>query len=202
MTLMTKRTPARKIPDDHSTLREHFAWTYGNLAMVHAAIDDGATKFGRLHFMIRGRFRKQYLAGTMKMRPLDDDATFKDKYRDTCCYCGREFSSKSRKQREHVIPQFKGGPLSQDNMLWACRSCNTSKGARDMVMWLVSRGRFPAVFALRVYLKLAARWSEDIGLMDVPWDELPEDLCFAKRSLRAEWPPLTDQRLWPDEPES
>ena len=41
-------------PDDHSTLREHFAWTYGTLAMVHAVIVDGGTRYKPLHFIIRG----------------------------------------------------------------------------------------------------------------------------------------------------
>ena len=63
------RTP----PDDHAALREHFAWTYGTLAMAHAAVEAGKARIERLHYIIRSRFRNGYLSGTMKMRPLIDD---------------------------------------------------------------------------------------------------------------------------------
>ena len=68
-----------------------------------------------------------------------------------------------------------------------------------MVLWLVSKGRFPAVLVFRRYLKLAARWYEDTDLMNVSWDEAPDaDLPFDKRSLRVDWPALSAIRLWPD----
>ena len=42
-----------KAPSDVETLREHFAWVYGNLAMTHAALRKGDSSFGRSHYMIR-----------------------------------------------------------------------------------------------------------------------------------------------------
>ncbi len=182
-------------PDDHSTLREHFAWTYGTLAMVHAAIVDGGIRYKPLHFIIRGRFRKGYLSGKMNMRPLYDDEKTKIAYATTCCYCGR----KAKLTLDHLIPRLKGGADAADNITYACKSCNSSKGAKDMVLWLKSKDRFPAVLVFRRYLKLAARWCEDEKLMDTPWEEIPDaSLPFDKRSLRVEWPRLASQRLWPD----
>jgi hypothetical protein len=78
-----------KPPDDNCTLREHFAWAYGTLAMAHAAVEGGKSTYGPRHFMIRGRFRKGYLSGEMKMRPLYDDEKTKIAHATTCCYCGR-----------------------------------------------------------------------------------------------------------------
>ena len=93
---------AAKPPNDESTLREHFAWTYGTLAMVHTAVAEGATRYGPLHFMIRGRFRNRYLAGTMKMQPLHDDERTKIAHATTCCYCGNE----TKLSLDHLIPQL------------------------------------------------------------------------------------------------
>ena len=74
-TLPTMATTKRRknVIDDHSTLREHFAWVYGTLAMVHAAVEGGATSYKPLHRIIRARFRNGHLAGAMQMRPLHDD---------------------------------------------------------------------------------------------------------------------------------
>ena len=180
--------------DDRSPVREHFAWTYGTLAMVHAALKDGATDYGPLHYVIRGRFRNGYLAGTIRMRPLYDDERSKMRHAATCCYCGRSGAL----SLDHLIPRFNGGPDAADNIVYACRSCNSSKGSKDMVLWLVSKGRFPAVLVLRRYLKLAARYCEDAGLIDSAWADLVDDeLPFDKRSLRVEWPPLAAQAIWP-----
>ena len=183
-----------KPPDDHAILREHFAWTYGFLAMVHAAINEEATRYKKLHYIIRSRFRHGYMSGKIKMRPLYDDEKTKINA-STCCYCGRE----TNLTLDHLIPRLKGGPDAADNITYACRSCNSSKGSRDMVLWSVSKNRFPAVLVFRRYLKLAARWCEDNDLMNTPYIDLPENnMPFDKRSLRVEWPPLSMHRIWPE----
>ena len=163
--------------------------------MVHAAVAAGKVRYESLHFVIRDRFRNGYLSGTMKMRPLHDDEKTKIAHATTCCYCGRE----AKLSLDHLIPRFKGGPDAEDNITYACRSCNSSKRARDMVVWLVSKNRFPAVLVFRRYLKLAARYCEDANLMEIAWEDINDSgLPFDKRSLRVRWPKLSEQRLWPD----
>ena len=163
--------------------------------MVHAAVAEGAPRYGPHHFMIRNRFRKGYQSGKVKMRPLHDDEKTKIAYATTCCYCGCE----AKLSLDHLIPQLKGGPDAADNITYACRSCNSSKGPKDMVLWMVSKARFPAVLVFRRYLKLAARWCANANLMDTPWINVPDDaLPFDKRSLRVQWPPLSAHCLWPD----
>lgn len=150
-----------------------------------------------LHDMIRARFRSGYLSGKIKMMPLIDDEKTKIAHATTCCYCG----CTAKLTLDHLLPQLKGGPDTADNIVYACRRCNSSKGSKDMVLWLVSRGRFPSVLVFRRYLKLAAGWCENANLMDTSWTTVPDAaLPFDKRSLRVRFPPLSAQRLWPDPP--
>lgn len=133
----------------------------------------------------------------MKMRALHDDESTKINHATTCCYCGRE----TKRSLDHLIPQLKGGPDAADNITYACMNCNSSKGSKDMVLWLASKDRFPAILGFYRYLKLAARWCEDADLMDTLWANVPNaSLPFDKRSLRVQWPNLAVHRLWPAPP--
>lgn len=49
-----------------------------------------------------------------------------------CCYCG----SSIRLSVDHLFPRMRGGADTGDNIVWACRVCNGSKGGRDMLEWL------------------------------------------------------------------
>lgn len=46
-----------------------------------------------------------------------------------CAYCEKEFPTKIL-AIEHIIPLAKGGPHSAENLTLACKSCNSSKGAK------------------------------------------------------------------------
>ena len=167
--------------------------------MYHAAVEDGITNLRkhRGYYAIRSRFWKRYLTGEMKMRPLFDDEKTKISHPTTCCYCG----CKTKLTLDHMIPQLKGGPDAADNITYACRSCNSSKGPKDMVQWLLLKNRFPSILVFRRYLKLAARYCEEANLMDTPWEEVCNTLLpFDKRSVRVKWPKLSTLRLWPDPP--
>jgi len=49
-----------------------------------------------------------------------------------CYYCGQDATTV-----DHVIPIAKGGdPISHDNMVAACRRCNSSKGSRSEGLFL------------------------------------------------------------------
>jgi hypothetical protein len=53
--------------------------------------------------------------------------------RDGCCvYCG----STTQLQCDHVVPFSRGGTTTIDNLVAACRSCNTSKRDRTPEEWL------------------------------------------------------------------
>lgn len=63
----------------------------------------------------------------------------------TCRYCG---SREGMMHIDHMIPGSRGGTDEMDNLITACRSCNTSKSDLTPNEWLVS-GRPQARIAYR-----------------------------------------------------
>jgi 5-methylcytosine-specific restriction endonuclease McrA len=47
-----------------------------------------------------------------------------------CGYCGEEATS-----LDHIIPRFKSGSSNRNNLIPACRRCNTSKASEQMEIW-------------------------------------------------------------------
>ncbi len=58
--------------------------------------------------------------------------------RRTCAICEAELSTAST--GDHLIPVAEGGPTGAQNFLPLCRSCNASKGKRDLLEWLAGKG--------------------------------------------------------------
>jgi len=48
-------------------------------------------------------------------------------YHFKCAYCGKEFDLFDRPTRDHIIPISKGGDNIKENVVPACRSCNSKK---------------------------------------------------------------------------
>lgn len=46
-------------------------------------------------------------------------------------YCG----SKENLTLDHVVSIARGGPHTEDNLVVACASCNSSKGAKSLLAW-------------------------------------------------------------------
>jgi hypothetical protein len=139
-----------------TTVGELLHWSYANLAMAHSAITAKAEKYGRTQFMIRSRLYAGLNKQTMSIGPLADDERLKMVLPQACCYCG----SRDYLSVDHLIPTKRGGANTGDNLVWACRSCNSSKCARDALEWLKEKNQFPPILLLRRYLKLAIEMAE------------------------------------------
>jgi hypothetical protein len=174
-----------------STVGELLHWSYANLAMAHAAVDGKATKYGRLHFMIRARLYAGLNRGSMNVGALADDDRLKMLLPQACCYCG----SRELLAADHLIPKKRGGPNSGDNLVWACRSCNSSKGARDVLAWMAGRGEFPPLLLLRRYLKLAIELSRSASQLTAPLETVGE-LPFELSAVPTRFPLPGTLRLW------
>ncbi len=52
-----------------------------------------------------------------------------------CVWCSREIWP-GQESVEHVIPRSKGGPTWPENLVDACRPCNTRRGTAPPAAWL------------------------------------------------------------------
>jgi hypothetical protein len=174
-----------------TTVGELLHWSYSNLAMAHSAITAKVEKYGRTQFMIRSRLYAGLNKQTMNIGPIADDERLKMVLPQACCYCGsREYLS-----ADHLIPTKRGGPNTGDNLVWACRSCNSSKCARDALEWLAERNQFPPILLLRRYLKLAIQMSRERNLMNTPLAAARE-LPFSLLAIPKSYPLPNQLRLW------
>lgn len=63
----------------------------------------------------------------------EDWIKIKKSYNGCCVYC---LKPSKRLEKDHVIPLSKGGTHTFDNIVPACKSCNSSKNARDVFDWV------------------------------------------------------------------
>ena len=127
------------------------------------------------------------------MKSLYDDEKVKLNYPQACCYCGATESLCV----DHLIPKIKGGEDYSDNLVWACKSCNSSKRDRDLLDWCQYKLTFPSILLLRRFVKLVARHCEGLGLLDDQLsDTITESLPFKLHLLPYEFPSLSALVLW------
>ena len=174
-----------------TTVGDSLFWSYSNLGMAHAAVEKGATGYKQLHFIIRNRLYSGLRKGTMNIGPLADDEKLKMILPQACCYCG----ARENLSVDHLIPSHKGGANAGENMVWACRSCNSSKCATDVLEWLAKRDQFPPLLLLRRYLKLAVDYCVENEIMDMPLEEV-QDVPFSISAIPHDFPPPSELRLW------
>lgn len=176
------------------TVRDQIAWSYANLARAHAALSEGCPRYTRTHHIIRSRLFKGLISGRMSMRSLYDDERLKMTLPQICAYCG----SRNKLSLDHLLPRCKGGQDKGDNLVWACRSCNSSKNDQDMLRWMLDRGMFPSIYVLRRYLKIVSERCEALGLLDERLtDVVNSNLCpFPLELLPLSFPPLEQLSLW------
>ncbi len=173
------------------TIGEALFWSYANLAMAHAAVSSGSTNYERRHYMIRSRLYHGLREGTMNVGSVLDDERLKMILPQACCYCG----SKDHLAIDHLFPRKKGGLDSGDNIVWACRSCNSSKGSGDVLEWFSQRGEFPPLLLLRRYLKLAIEYCRENDLLVMGVDSARE-LPFALDAIPRSFPKPSLLALW------
>lgn len=175
-----------------TTIKSSLHWSYANLAMAHAAVSQKSSSYSTPHFMIRSKLFKGLSTGTMAIGSIVDDERLKMILPQTCSYCG------SRTQKlsiDHLIPKALGGLDRAENLVWACRSCNSSKGSVDFMDWYNGKGVFPPLLLLRRYLKMAVYICEEAGVMDTLLNDAPQ-LPFSLQSIPHVFPKPNTLRLW------
>lgn len=167
------------------TVRELIYKSYANLAMAHTAVDKKQEKYERFNFMIRAKLFKGLKDGTMNMRTIFDDEKIKLQTGQVCNYCG----SSEKLALDHIFPQKYGGKDDAENLIFACRTCNSSKGKKDLMEWMNFRGQFLPLMIIRRYLKLTFNYCNTNNLLDCNIDDLKTmELPFKIEFLPTEFP--------------
>lgn len=144
------------------TVGELLFWSYANLAAASVAETRGLTEYDTTCWMVRAKLFKGLLHGTMKLGTLFADV--REMPSDRCAYCGS--GPPPKLHGDHLIPRSRGGPESGDNLVWACRPCNSSKCARDLLEWYATRDAVPPLLVMKRYLKLAISEALALGVME------------------------------------
>lgn len=135
--------------------------------MAHVALKNSHKEYETLDYMIRAKLYKQLCSGNMNISTLYDDEKYKLS-NICCCYCG----CTEHLTLDHLVPKFSGGEDSGDNIVYACKACNSSKNKHDLIVWVEKRNDFPPIIVLRRYLKLAFKYFESTEILDLPIVEL------------------------------
>lgn len=56
-------------------------------------------------------------------------------FNNSCAYCGSEHNL----TMDHVVPAASGGLTEYGNIIPACKSCNSSKNAKDVIEWYTAQ---------------------------------------------------------------
>ena len=167
------------------TVREHLFWAYANLAMAHTAVDKAQTTYGPFNYMIRSKLYKGLMTGTMNIRTLFDDEKIKLSIGSQCNYC----SSADNLALDHILAQKLGGKDEGDNLVYACRSCNSSKGKKDLMEWMNLREEFLPLMIIRRYLKLTVAFCIENNLMDTQLADIGlAEIPFKINSIPCDYP--------------
>ncbi len=100
-------------------------------------------------------------------------------HKDECVFCG----STTSLTIEHLLPQSFNGPDTEKNVVWICRSCNSSKGSRRLYeYWAIRAGIEAAKYdvpriAEGKYLKFAYETLEENDLLQTDQDNLRGTIC-------------------------
>lgn len=174
------------------TLGQVLFWSYANLAMADAAVRRRDQSYGVTHFMIRAKLYKGLCDGSISPRSLYFDERDKLLSQGRCSYCG----ATGNPSLDHLFSRHIGGHDNPDNLVFACRRCNSSKGKRDALEWAEGRDEFLPLSVLRRYLKLSIRHAAENDLLDLPREKfqsapLPFSIGFVPMKY-----PGPDRLIW------
>ena len=183
--------------NEPQTVGDLLYWCYANLAMMATVLENAASRPGRQHYSIRARLYAGLRSGTMNVRGYLDDEKLKLTLPRHCWYCG----SKEQLSADHIVPQARGGCHGGENLVYACRRCNSSKGSKDLLEWMHQRGQFPPLYLLRRYLKMAIEHCRRHQLMDLSLaniDGVKDSLPFALHMIPRRFPEASRLCKWLD----
>ncbi len=177
------------------TIGQSLYWSYANMVMAWASLRRDDSSYQQIDFIIRNKTYHGLLRGTTTIGSFLKDERRKLGLSEFCSYCGGQDDL----SLDHMIPRIKGGPHAADNLVVACRSCNSSKHARDLLVWMAAKQEFPSLTVLSRYLKIVLAHCVQNRLMDVPLDaaiSLDPPLPFPMALIPHRFPAPVDLVAW------
>lgn len=126
---------------------------------IKAIFRDSVTVISEYERTVRSPGREMKLPSVLALKeyvPMARTPAFtrfnvflRDKW--TCQYCAESFRTQEL-TFDHVIPKSRGGRTTWENIVAACRPCNTRKGndmPEDVDMYPIEEPRRPSVFELQ-----------------------------------------------------
>lgn len=170
---------------ESETIRNHIYLSYANLAMAHTAVEKNQVKYEKFNYMIRSRLLKGLKEGKMQMKTIFDDEKIKIQTGQICNYCG----SSEELALDHIFSQRFGGKDNAENLIFACKSCNSSKGKKDLMEWMEYRKHFLPLMIIRRYLKLTYAYCDEHDLLDKTIKDIVDlELPFKIENLPIKFP--------------
>ena len=83
-------------------------------------------------YKVRLQTRRARKAGLTSTLTLEQWTRILTTFNNTCAYCG---VGDKKLHQDHFVPILSGGEYTHDNIIPACKSCNSSKGAKDFFVW-------------------------------------------------------------------
>ena len=81
------------------------------------------------------------------------------------------------------------GKDNAENLIFACRACNSSKGKKDLIEWMIFKDKFLPLMIIRRYLKLTFNYCIKHSLIDKSIEEIKElELPFKIELLPTSYP--------------
>ncbi len=171
--------------ESNEKLKDRIYFSYANLAMAHSAVTKKQNEYEKLNLIIRAKLLKGLQSGNMNMRTIFDDEKVKLQTGQICNYCG----SNEKLALDHIFPQKYGGKDDAENLIFACRVCNSSKGKKDLMEWMNFKGQFLPLMIIRRYLKLTFNYCNTYNLLDKNIEDLKTmELPFKIEFLPTEFP--------------
>jgi hypothetical protein len=135
---------------------------------------------------------KGLLSRKLQVSSLFKDERWKMENGARCVYCG----STENLSVDHLFPRIKGGADNVENLVCSCKSCNSSKGKKDLMAWYKERGQFPSIMVLRRYLKLVLQKCQELDFMDKAWEEVNDSaLPFSLSEIPTNFPRCSEISL-------
>ncbi len=159
-------------PSAVKTIKDLIYWQYAKI--IADSADVGKTSYG----FVMDRFKKLQSGEITWSSSIREYVKEREKMNE-CIYCGKKEENLTQ---DHLLPTSRGGKDKEENCVWACQSCNSSKGSKRLYEWMTDKGGMRAAYygtpriADGKYLKLLYKKHKERGTLDLPEERL-EELC-------------------------